>query len=46
MGEARYAYKVVVGKSEGPRFRWEDNIEMNLKEMGISGYGMDATGSG
>jgi hypothetical protein len=35
-----------VGKPEGkkplerPRFRWEDNIEMNIQEMGW-GYGQD-----
>ena len=33
-------YKVLVGKSEGkrplgiPRHRWEDNIEMDLQEVG------------
>jgi hypothetical protein len=38
-GEAE-AYKILVGKPEGkrplgrPRRRWEDNIEMDLKEIG------------
>ena len=36
-------YKVLVGKSEGkrpfgrPRCRWEDNINMNLQEVGCGG---------
>jgi hypothetical protein len=40
MGEIRYAYRILVGKLVGkgpfgrPRHRWEDNIKMNLKEMG------------
>jgi hypothetical protein len=34
------AYKILVGKSEGtrllgiPRSRWEDNIKMDLREIG------------
>jgi hypothetical protein len=38
--ETRNAYKVLVGKSEGKRpfvilrHRWEDNIKMDVKEMG------------
>jgi hypothetical protein len=37
--EMRNAYKILVGKSEGkrplerPRYRWEDNIEMDLKKV-------------
>ena len=38
--ERRDVYRVLVGKSEGkrslgrPRFRWEDNIKMDLQEVG------------
>jgi len=40
MGEGRDLYRVVVGKPEGkrplgrPRRRWEDNIKMDLQEVG------------
>ncbi|KAJ4443744.1 hypothetical protein ANN_05522 [Periplaneta americana] len=40
MGESRNAYRVLVGRSEGkrplgrPRRRWEDNIKMDLREVG------------
>ncbi|KAJ4435492.1 hypothetical protein ANN_18108 [Periplaneta americana] len=40
MGESRNAYRVLVGKPEGkrplgrPRRRWEDNIKMDLREVG------------
>jgi hypothetical protein len=35
MGEERSAYRVLVGKPEGrPRRRWEDNIKMNLQDVG------------
>jgi hypothetical protein len=40
MGEGRGMYRVLVGKLEGkrplgrPRFRWEDNIKMDLQEVG------------
>jgi hypothetical protein len=40
MGERRGAYRVLVGKPEGrrplgrPRRRWEDNIKMDLLEVG------------
>jgi hypothetical protein len=43
MGEGRGVYRVLVGKPEGrrplrrPRRRWEDNIKMDLKEIGIDG---------
>jgi hypothetical protein len=39
MGEMRNAYKILVGKPEGkrslgtPRFTWEDNITMDLREI-------------
>jgi hypothetical protein len=40
MGEGRVVYRVLVGKSDGkrplgrPRLRWEDNIKIDLQEMG------------
>jgi len=40
MGERRGVYRVLVGKPEGkrplgrPRSRWEDNIKMDLREVG------------
>ncbi|KAJ4433912.1 hypothetical protein ANN_16226, partial [Periplaneta americana] len=40
MGESRNAYRVLVGRPEGkiplgrPRLRWEDNIRMDLREVG------------
>jgi hypothetical protein len=43
MGEGRGVYRVLVGRPEGkrpprrPRRRWEDNIKMDLREMGIDG---------
>jgi hypothetical protein len=43
MGEGRGVYRVLVGRPEGkrplgrPRRRWEDDIKMDLREMGISG---------
>ena len=43
MGERRGAYRVLVGKPEGKRplgrtrGRWEDNIKINLKEVGCGG---------
>jgi hypothetical protein len=48
MGEERGVYRVLVGKPEGnrplgrPRRRWEDNIRMDLQEVG--GGGMDWIG--
>jgi hypothetical protein len=47
MGEGRGVYRVLVGKPEGkghvgrPRRGWEDNIKMDLREIGI-----DSAGSG
>jgi len=47
-GERRGAYRVLVGKPEGkrqlgkPRHRWEDNIKMDLQEVGWGG-GVDWT---
>ena len=43
MGERRGLYRVLVGKPEGkgqlgiPRRRWEDNIKMDLQEVGCGG---------
>ena len=42
MGEERGLHRVLVGKPEGksplgrPRRRWEDNIKMDLQEVGES----------
>ena len=44
-GERRGTYGVLVGKPEAnrpfgrPRHRWEDNIEMDLQEVGCGGMG-------
>ena len=43
IGERRGVYGVLVGKPEGkrplwgPRGRWEDNIKMNLPDVGCGG---------
>jgi len=43
MGEKRGIYRVLVGKPEGkrplgtPRHRWEDNIQIDLQEVGCGG---------
>ena len=43
MGERRGVYRVLVGKPEGKRplvklwRRWEDNIKMDLQELGYGG---------
>jgi hypothetical protein len=43
MGERRGVYRVLVGKPEGKRplggtrRRWEDNIKMDLQEVGCGG---------
>jgi len=40
MGEGREVYRVLMRKPEGkrplgrPRLRWEDNIKMDLQEVG------------
>ena len=40
MGQGRGVYRVLVGKPEGkrplgrPRRRWEDNIKMDLQDVG------------
>jgi hypothetical protein len=41
MGEGKGVYRVLVGRPEGkrrlgrPRCRWEDNIKLGLREIGI-----------
>jgi len=43
MGERRGKYRVLVGKPDGRRplgrtwLRWEDNIKMDLQEVGCGG---------
>jgi hypothetical protein len=43
MGEGRGVYRVLVRRPEGkrplrkPRRRWEDNIKLDLSEIGIDG---------
>jgi hypothetical protein len=43
MGEGRDVYSVLVGRPEGkrplgrPRRRWENNIKMDLREIGMEG---------
>jgi hypothetical protein len=43
MGEGRCVYRVLVGRPEGkrplgrPKRRWEDNIKLHLREVGIDG---------
>jgi hypothetical protein len=51
MGENRGTYRILVGKPDGrtplgkPRRRWEDNIKMDLIEVGW-GHRLDRSGSG
>jgi hypothetical protein len=43
MGEGRGVYRILVGRPEGrrplgrPRRRWEDNIKLDLRKIGIDG---------
>jgi transposase len=43
MREERGVYRILVGRPEGkrrlgrPRRRWEDNVKMKLREIGIDG---------
>jgi hypothetical protein len=37
MGEKRNGYRILVGKPEGKRRRWVDNIKMDLRETGWDG---------
>jgi len=47
MEEGRGVHRVLVGKLEGkrplgrPRHRWEDNVKMNLQEVGGGGDWME-----
>ena len=50
MGEGRGVHRVLVGKPEGkrplgrPSCRWEDNIKMDLQEVGTCEYGDELSG--
>jgi hypothetical protein len=52
MEEGRGVYRVLVGRPElkiplrTPRRRWEDNIKIDLRGIGIDGRGLDSAGSG
>jgi hypothetical protein len=52
MWEVSNAYKILIGKPEGkiplvrPRRRCEDNIKMDLTEIGVLGLVLDLSGSG
>jgi hypothetical protein len=43
MGEGRGVHEVLVGRPIGkrplerPRYRWEDNVKLDLRETGING---------
>jgi hypothetical protein len=49
-GEKNNAHRMLVGKPKGkkplgrPRYRWKDNVKMDLNTMGW--YGLDISGSG
>jgi hypothetical protein len=51
MGERRGAYRLLVGSPEGQRpfrrcrQRWEDNIKMDIKELGWEGLDWILSGS-
>jgi hypothetical protein len=51
IGEVRGAYNILVGKPEGsrplgrPRRRWENNIKMDLREMGFGDVDLVSFGS-
>ena len=50
MGDRRGAFSVLVGNPSGivllgrSRSRWEDNIEMDLHEVGWGSHGLDCGG--
>jgi hypothetical protein len=52
LGEEKGVYRVLVEKPEGkrplgrPTRRWEDNIRMDLQEVGCGGFGLDLSSSG
>jgi hypothetical protein len=39
MGEKKYAYRILAGKTEGRRLkrRWDSRINLDLKDMGYEG---------
>jgi hypothetical protein len=51
MGERRGVHRVLVGKPEGksplgrPRRRWEDDIKLNIQEVGCGGMDWTALDS-
>jgi hypothetical protein len=52
MGKVRGAYNILVGRPERriplrrPRRRWEDNIKMDLREIGFGDVDWIGTGGG
>jgi hypothetical protein len=52
MGQERWVHRVLVGKPEGKRplwgsrRRWEDNIKIDLQEVGSGSWGLEGVGSG
>jgi hypothetical protein len=52
MGKRRGVYRILMGQPERQRplgrhtCRWEDNIKMDLQEVGCGGHGLDRSGSG
>jgi hypothetical protein len=52
MGEGRGVYRVLVGRPDckrplgKPRCRWEDNIKLDLREIGIDGANWIRLGQG
>jgi hypothetical protein len=51
MGEKRGVYRIFVGEPDGkrpfgrPRRRWEDNIKVDIQDVGLGEYGKDRAGS-
>jgi hypothetical protein len=37
MGKRIGIYRDLMGKAKGPRSRWEDNIRMDLQQVGCGG---------
>ena len=52
LGDSRGVYRVLVVRPEvkrslgRPRHRWENNIKMDLQEVGCRGHGLNRSGSG
>jgi hypothetical protein len=52
MGQKRNAYRILVGKPKGkkplgkPRYRWVNNIKIDLKRDRMGWYGLDQSGPG